>query len=97
MDRGKDEDSSEDAFWSEEGVPVSAANRCWRFWGSLADVSFLPGSKILYYISCLRQLEKSKNALGNSAVLVDRMNGMPRIIIDGLIKRFTETAKGSTK
>jgi hypothetical protein len=37
-----------------------------------------------------------KKALGKTEELVEKMNGMPKVIIDGLIKRFTETAKGST-
>jgi hypothetical protein len=36
-----------------------------------------------------------KKALGRSDDLVEKMNGMPKIIIDGLVKRFTETAKGT--
>lgn len=51
---------------------------------------------MLYYISCIRQFQKMKKALGRSDDLVEKMNGMPKVIIDGLVKRFTETAKGSS-
>lgn len=53
------------------------------------------GRRVLYYISCIRQFQKMKKALGKDD-LVEKMNGMPRVIIDGLVKRFTETAKGSS-
>lgn len=55
-----------------------------------------PTVKCLYYIACLRQFQKMKKALGKSDVLVEKMNGMPKVIIDGLVKRFTETPKGTT-
>jgi len=36
-----------------------------------------------------------KKSLGKSEELIEKSNGMPKIIIDGLIKRFTERAKGN--
>ena len=63
---------------------------------SLTCVSIISRSRILYYISCIRQFQKMKKALGRSEDLVEKMNGMPKVIIDGLVKRFTETAKGSS-
>ncbi|KAI5448876.1 DNA-directed RNA polymerase I subunit rpa49 [Naganishia albida] len=53
--------------------------------------------RALYYISCMRQFQKMKGSLGNSSTLHEKMNQMPRVILAGLLDRFTETAKGSSK
>ncbi len=96
MDRVKDEGGYEYATWTEEGNIVSLRS----IFSNFPGLSLIGGPggvrKILYYIACIRQLQRNAKALGNS-MIVDKMNGAPRIIIDGLIKRFTETAKGSTK
>ncbi|KAJ9104598.1 hypothetical protein QFC21_002096 [Naganishia friedmannii] len=38
-----------------------------------------------------------KGALGNPSSLSEKMNHMPTVILNGLIERFTEKAKGSIK
>lgn len=53
-------------------------------------------SKALYYISCMRYFSGKGKLLGKPEELVEKSNGMPKVIIDGLIKRFTETAKGGS-
>ncbi len=45
----------------------------------------------------MRQLSRCKGVLGKPAELPAKMNGAPRIVIDGLLERFTETAKGSSR
>lgn len=57
----------------------------------------MPSRQILYYLSCMRQFAKRNRSLGDSEKLLEQMNHMPKVVIDGLIKRFTEVAKGSTK
>ena len=45
----------------------------------------------------MRQFQKMRGSLGNAQSIHEKMNNMPRVILAGLLERFTETAKGSTK
>lgn len=38
-----------------------------------------------------------KGSLGNPSSVLEKMNHMPRVILAGLLDRFSETAKGSSK
>ncbi|KAJ9092291.1 hypothetical protein QFC20_007419 [Naganishia adeliensis] len=55
--------------------------------------SELPASTKEYQL----QFQKMKGSLGNPSSVLEKMNHMPRVILAGLLDRFSETAKGSSK
>jgi DNA-directed RNA polymerase I subunit RPA49 len=53
--------------------------------------------KILYYVSVLFAFRAKAKGIIDKTKLQERQANVPNIIIDGLITRFTETARGSTE
>lgn len=53
-------------------------------------------SKILYYTSTMLAFHQVSARL-DKAKLAERLSGVPSIIVDGLLSRFSETARGSTE
>lgn len=54
-------------------------------------------SKILYYISCLVAFKNMSFKLTDKNSLEDKLPTVPAIILDGLLSRFTETARSSSQ
>ncbi|KAI0632958.1 RNA polymerase I associated factor A49-like protein [Trametes polyzona] len=53
--------------------------------------------KIVYYISTMMAFLKSSRSLGDKDALQQRLSGVPPIVIDGLISRFTEMERSTNK
>lgn len=54
--------------------------------------------QILYYLSALRLFVQMKSRLGKTmAELASILHEIPAVIIEGMIERFTESPKGSTR
>ncbi|TDL26883.1 Rpa49 subunit specific to nuclear RNA polymerase I [Rickenella mellea] len=53
--------------------------------------------KVLYYISAMLAFKFATFKLDDKQKLIDRMRGAPDVITEGLLSRFTETARGSSK
>ncbi|KAH9920886.1 RNA polymerase I associated factor A49-like protein [Epithele typhae] len=53
--------------------------------------------KLVYYISTMMALLKSSRSVGDKDALQQRLTGVPSIVIDGLLSRFTEKERGTNK
>ncbi|KZT03300.1 RNA polymerase I associated factor A49-like protein [Laetiporus sulphureus 93-53] len=51
--------------------------------------------KTLFYISAMFAFKMASRSVNNKETLQTRLNGVPQIVIDGLLSRFTETARVS--
>lgn len=56
-----------------------------------------PHSKVLYYISTMMAFRKNSRSVSDKDALQQRLSGVPPIIIDGLISRFTEKERSTNK
>ncbi|KAL1937406.1 hypothetical protein VTO73DRAFT_13742 [Trametes versicolor] len=53
--------------------------------------------KIVYYISTMMAFNKSSRSVGDKDALQQRLPGVPPIVLDGLISRFTEIERSTNK
>ena len=56
-----------------------------------------PFRKVLFYISCMFTFKRVVSRAHDRESLRKKMTMVPDRIVDGLIARFTETTRGSTK
>ena len=56
-----------------------------------------PFRKVLFYISCMFAFKRAASRAHDRESLREKMTMVPNRIVDGLIARFTETTRGSTK
>ena len=65
----------------------------------LRDVGLivLPIRRVLYYISTMMAFLKNSRTVSDKDALQQRLSGVPSIVLDGLISRFTEKERDTNK
>ena len=54
-------------------------------------------SKIVYYISTMMAFYRNSRNVGDKDALQQKLSGVPPIVLDGLLSRFTETERSTNK